>query len=51
MLNVCPFVYNAVVCSGSIGPASLKAVVAITDRPKSACNSCVFELFLGYFVL
>ena len=52
-LNVCPFDYTAVAGNGKVWPVnqfnhtSLVAVVTPTDRPKSARNRCVIELFCG----
>ena len=52
-VNVCPFDYTAVAGSGKVGPVNqvnhttLVAVVTLTDRPKSAHNRCVIELFCG----
>ena len=56
-LNVCPFDYTAVAGSGKVGPVnqvnhtSGVAVVTQTDRPKSARNRCLIELFVALFVL
>ena len=50
---MCPFDYKAVAGSGKVGPVnqvnhtSWVAVVTPTDRPKSARNRCVIELFCG----
>ena len=52
-LNVCPFDYTAVAGSGKVGPVnqvnhtSWVAVVTPTDRPKSARDRCLIELFCG----
>ena len=54
---VCPFDYTTVAVSGKVGPVKplnntiWVAVVTPTDRPKSARNRCVIELFGAVFVL
>ena len=53
-LNVSPFDYTAVAGSWKLGPVNqdnhtrLVAVVTPTDRPKSARNRCLIELFCGF---
>ena len=56
-LNLCPFDNTAVAGNGKVGAVnqvnhtSWMAIVTPTDRPKSARNRCVIELFCGVCVV